>query len=300
MAQGPIGPAQVLQASARPEPEILQAPEHPGPPDAWEVYLVGHGYTMTGYDCALVSQEQTEGYVLAERPHKPPKKDPVNAKDAAAAALRAKDEADKAEFDALMAASKSAPIPRGWFLKVPSDIWVAFYVAEFGVFDKAMEQPILNHQWQEEVEWVEPRNPTRVCEHILSYPSLETGFTLRNMVNIYKPGFDLNNGKGNPDTVSLQLSRELHDRDGMYVGHGRPLGKKWGAINERGICRGNYALLSDILELISEKHTPTLVHWFACRGRWEGSASFYAQTIGSSASAGDFGRLTTEQLTSII
>jgi hypothetical protein len=45
---------------------------------------------------------------------------------------------------------------------------------------------------------------------------------------------------------------------------------------------GNHAYLSDVLKLIAKQHTPTRVHWLACRNAYpNASRQFYAQPSGT-------------------
>jgi len=300
MAQGPKPPVPpgpvILQAPERPEPVILQAPERPEPeileaPEPRNLFLIGHGFTTSGFLPGLyVEEEQDE-------------------REAAYAKARAKSGMNvpsgyhqEDPRQARIAALKCAPKPQnGWYLRVPENMWVAFYQEEFLEFDSKWEVPIRNGKWTDPVIWVRSGDQN-VSEHILAFPSLHTSFALNEMANIYKPGFDLDNDVhgGSADAVQLEISRDLVSGDALYVGH--QVTQRGAVHNLRGACRGNYAFLSDILAAISRKvpanpaDMPVFVHWFACRSPWEGSARFYAQVASPFDAKGGYGELSVAEM----
>ena len=211
----------------------------------WDVYLVGHGYSLEHY-------YRPDNY---------------------------------------------APHPPRQQLQVPEGITVLFYVPSGGMLDDQVEGQVVGRPGAEPLAYapiVVPRdNPDQVAEHILVFPSLATGFRLQEMVQIVKFGFfwNLDTRAMNPDLAPLRLIAPLRDKCALYIGNPKPqvskpqVSQKPQASQTTTICRnlflGNYAYLSDILKLIARQHTPTRVHWLACRAVYpDASRKFYAQASG--------------------
>lgn len=113
-------------------------------------------------------------------------------------------------------------------------------------------------------------NPKNEAEHILVWPSLKTDFRLAEMVRMHKLG-DPNTGP--------QLQGDLANRCGMYIGSPLPLMLPRGQPDfRRNLAQANWAYLSSILTAIATAHTPTRVHWCACRYLFPNtSAAFFNQ-----------------------
>ncbi len=213
-------------------------PADPG----WDVYLVGHGYSLEHY-------------------HPP---------------------------------DRYAPHPPRQQLQVPDGIEVLFYVPAGGMLDDEVEDQVVGRHGAEPfpdppIE-VRSGNPDQVAEHILVFPSLRTGFHLPEMVPIMKFGFfaNLHTTGMNPDLAPLRLIALLRDKCALYVGNRKPQVPETTAIR-RNLYLGNYAYLSDILKLIAKQHTPTRVHWLACRAEYpQDSRKFYAQESGTFGVFSDF------------
>ena len=224
---------------------------------AWNVYLVGHGYSLEHY-------------------HRP---------------------------------DKYAPHPPRGLLQVPEGITVLFYVPDHGLLDNNVESQVVGRHGAAPVPYVpivvQSDNPDQVAEHILVFPSLNTGFHLPEMVRIMKFGFfsNLNTKAMNPDLAPLRLIAPLRDRCALYIGSQKPFMAHNAALL-RNCYLGNYAYLSDILKLIARQHTPTRVHWLACRdGYPDASTNFYAQATGPFGRDGNFDHLTdaeTAEITQVL
>jgi hypothetical protein len=186
-------------------------------PEVWDVYLVGHGYSLKNYH-------------------------------------RVED---------------NAPNPPQGILRVPHGIYVLFYCDAPGLFDSNWEDGVVggNPNTGFGPKSVPPGNPKNEAEHILVWPSLSTGFAIRDMVQMLKGGVD-------PNTGPVQLQRDLRNRCGLYIGRPRPFGHP----DVGGtLAQANWAYLSSILTAIATAHTPTRVHWCACRYDYPGNALFFSQ-----------------------
>ena len=193
---------------------------------------------------------------------------------------------------------KYAPHPPRLQLQVPQGITVLFYVGPHEFFDNDLEEQVRADN-AVALAAVTSDSPDPVAEHILVFPSLKTDFLLPEMVRIMKFDLHLNLDRRvmNPDLAPLRLMAELRDRCGLYVGNPAPMLMPPNQRSSilRNIYLGNYAYLSDILKLIASKHTPTRVHWLACRADYPAaSTKFYTQARGRFNAFGDYDNLPPE------
>jgi len=211
----------------------------------WNVYLVGHGYSLYNYGAI------------------PP--------------------------------NSHVPRPRTTFT-VPVGIpRVNFYCAEGEMIGGNREQHRIMGSEDPPMAVVEHYDAnTDHNQHLLVFPSTDLeGVALGSMVQIRKVGFHPNDNNMLllPDSAPLVFSSNPPFLDGcmIYVGTSvlRPaiVGPHVNVRNIKGHCLGNYAALSDILELIQRHHQPTIVHWVACRGEiyatdQDDGLDFYAQCRG--------------------
>ncbi|MGB9457024.1 MAG: putative adhesin [Bryobacteraceae bacterium] len=211
----------------------------------WDVYLVGHGYTLENY----------------------------------------------------VPAAWHGPIPQQQAFTVPQGITVIFYTAVGGYFDSKDQAPILAGNVHNQVPVVPvvetwPAGSAGRFQHVLLFPSVKIDpLKLHQMVHIIKVGYHPLNpkdGPTHPDTAKLVLAKNppFQNRVPMYVGYPKQQGGG-AAYNLRNHCLGNYACLSDILDLIRGKHTPTRVHWLACRAGYPGDEGFWGQCRAPVNAAGE-------------
>lgn len=132
-------------------------------------------------------------------------------------------------------------------------------------------------------EVVDAGNHHGLPEHVLSFPSLRTSFQLGQMVQVWKSGFfpDLDHRTTiSPHTAKPESARLLTNGSGVYVGHQKKLmpmrPNHW-----RNLLLGNWFYLSSLLAWIARHHVPTHVHWLACRERLDDLAAFYASAAGT-------------------
>ena len=186
-----------------------------------------------------------------------------------------------------------APNPPRQQLVVPADITVLLYTPAGGVTDDDVENQVVGRDEAAPLAFepivVPANNPDGVAEHILVFPSLRSGFRLEEMIPIKKFGFYFLNlrSSANQDRASLKLNEPLRNRCALYIGN--PLPMVATKLTRRNCFLGNYAYLSDILQLIAKQHKPTKVHWLACRSDYPvNSAKFYAQASGRFGFFGDY------------
>jgi len=188
-----------------------------------------------------------------------------------------------------------APHPPRLVMQVPEGISVLFYVQPGGLLDDSVEDQVVGREGAAPLAYepivVTRNNPDRVAEHILVFPSVNTDFTLHEMVQIVKGSFfsSFPTSHMNPDLAPLRLIAPVRDKCALYVGSPRIQGVRDTKNIRRNLYLGNYAYLSDILKLIARQHTPTRVHWIACRAAYpDQSRKFYAQASGTFGVFGDY------------